>query len=133
MDEIRSLVDDTHALKACKTRERALPMHLLLKAKYLANANFDKYKARIVIGGNLQHRDQDIDTSSFCVRVQFIPMQLGIANLDKLTVRAVDIKTAYLHAIVKSNIQEAGSLLAALVPSHVQPCQSRWFNHTQSS
>ena len=49
VDEIRSLVDDTHALEACRTRERALPMHLLLKAKFLANAEFDKYKARIVI------------------------------------------------------------------------------------
>ena len=76
-------------------------MHLLLKAKYLANAEFDKYKARINIGGNLQHRDQDIDTCSFCVRVQSILMLLGIANLDKLTVRAVDIKTAHLHAAVK--------------------------------
>ena len=92
----RSLVDDD-----CSTRERALPMHLLLKAKYLANADFDKYKARINIGGNLQHRDQDIDTCSFCVRVQSILMLLGIANLDKLTVRAVDIKTAHLHAAVK--------------------------------
>ena len=77
MDEIRSLVDDTHALEACRTRERALPKHLLLKVKYLANAEFDKYKARIVIGGNLQHRDQDIDTSSFCVRVQSILMLLA--------------------------------------------------------
>ena len=58
-------------------------MHLLLKAKYLANAEFDKYKARIAIGGNLQHRDQDIHTSSFCVRVQSTLMLLGKANLDK--------------------------------------------------
>ena len=95
MDEIRSLVYDTHALEACRTRERALPMHPLLKAKYLANADFDKYKARIFIGGRqIQHRDEDSDTSSFCVRVQSILMLLGIANLDKLTVRAVDIKTA---------------------------------------
>ena len=91
MDEIQSFVDDTLALEACRTRERAPPMHLLLKAKYLANAEFDKYKARIVIGRNLQHRDQDIDTSSFCVRVQSILMLLGMANLNKLIVRAVDI------------------------------------------
>lgn len=44
------------------------------------------------------------NTSSFCVRVQSIFMLLGITNLDKLTMRAVDIKAAYIHAIVKSNI-----------------------------
>ena len=104
MDEVRSLINDTHVLEAWRTHERALPMHLLLKAKNLADAEFDKYEARIVGGGNLQHRDQDIDTSSFCVRVQFFLMLNGIANLDKLTVRAVDIKTAYLHATVKSGV-----------------------------
>ena len=31
-------------------------------------------------------------------------MLLVIANLDKLTVSALDIKSAYLHATVKSNI-----------------------------
>ena len=64
MDEIRSLVDDTHKLEACRSRERALPMHLLLKAKYLANAEFDKYRARILIGGNLQHRDHQYSISA---------------------------------------------------------------------
>ena len=75
-------------------------MQIPIKAKYLANADFDKYKTRIVIRGNLQHHYQNIDISSFCVRVQSILMLLDIVNLDKLTVRAVDIKTAYLHANV---------------------------------
>ena len=55
-DAIRTLIDDSHALEASRTHERALPMHLLLKAKH-----FDKYKACIVIGGNLRQRDHDID------------------------------------------------------------------------
>ena len=41
-------------------------------------------------------------------------MLLGIANLDKLTVRAVDIKTAYLHATAKSNVY--GRMNKKLVP-----------------
>ena len=41
-------------------------------------------------------------------------MLLGVANLDKITVRAVDIKTAYLHATVKSNVY--GRMNKKLVP-----------------
>ena len=128
LDEIRSLVTDTSALEPCFTSERQLPMHLLLKAKFLADASFDKYKARIVIGGNLQHRDADIDTSSFCVRVQSILMLLGLAHVDKLKIKAVDIKTAYLHATVESKVY--GRMNKKLVPyllrSH--PHLAKWVN-----
>ena len=41
-------------------------------------------------------------------------MLLGIANLDKLTVRAVDIKTTCLYATVKSNVY--GRISKKLVP-----------------
>ena len=104
MDELRSLIEDTRAVVPCFTSEKQLPMHLLLKHKYNAGQVFEKCKARLVIGGNLQHRDEDIDTSSFCVRVQSILLLLGLAHLDKLKVHAVDIKTAYLHADVKSRV-----------------------------
>ena len=100
-DAIRTLIDDSHALEACRTHERALPMHLLLKVKH-----FDK--ACIVIGGSLRQRDHDIDI------LQSIFMLLGIANLDMLTVRAVDIKTTCLHATVKSNVY--GRISKKLVP-----------------
>ena len=103
-DELRSLVEETRALVPCFTREKQFPMHLLLKHKYNAELVFEKCKARLVIGGNLQHRDEDIDTSSFCVRVQSILLLLGLAYIDKLRVHAVDIKTAYLHADVKSRV-----------------------------
>ena len=73
-----------------------------------------KTKARIVIGGNLQHRGEDLNTSSFCVRVQSILLLLGVAHHQKLSIHAVDIKTAYLHATVESNIY--GRLPKKLVP-----------------
>ncbi len=103
-DELRSLITETKALEPCFTKEKQLPMHLILVHKYDTNSVFVKTKARLVIGGNLQHRDEDIDTSSFCVRVQSILLLLGLAHLEKLQVHAVDIKTAYLHATVKSKV-----------------------------
>ena len=54
-----------------------------------------EFKARIVIGGN----DEDLSTSSFCVRVQSIFPHRGGAHHLKLSIHAVDIKTAYSHAI----------------------------------
>ena len=131
-DELRSLVEDTRALVPCFTREKQLPMHLLLKHKYNAEQVFEKCKARLVIGGNLQHRDEDIDTSSFCVRVQSILLLLGLAHIDKLKVRAVDIKTAYLHADVKSRV--FGRMPKKVVPYLLElfPSMKKFLNNDGS-
>ena len=68
---------DTGALEPCKTSGQQLPLHLILGHKFDAHGKYTKTKARIVIGGNLQHRDEDLNTSSFCVRVQSILLLLG--------------------------------------------------------
>ena len=58
--------------------------------------------------------EEDLNTSSFCVRVQSILLLLGVAHHQKLSIHAVDIKTAYLHATVESNVY--GRLPKKLVP-----------------
>ena len=112
--EISSLITDTGALEPCKTSGQQLPLHLILGHKFDAHGKYTKTKARIVIGGNLQHRDEDLNTSSFCVRVQSILLLLGVPHHQKLTAHAVDIKTAYLHATVDSKVY--GRLPKKLVP-----------------
>ena len=55
-----------------------------------------------------------MDTSSFCTSVQSILLLLGLAKLEKLSVHAVEIKTAYLHADVKSDVH--ARMLKKLIP-----------------
>ena len=52
------------ALEPCFTSDKCLPLHLVLTEKYDAKQTFDKMKARIVIGGNLQEQIEDIEISS---------------------------------------------------------------------
>ena len=104
----------SRALEPSRTSGQQLPLHLILGHKYDAHGKYSKTKARIVIGGNLQHREEDLNTSSFCVRVQSILLLLGVAHHQKLSIHAVDIKTAYLHATVESNVY--GRLPKKLVP-----------------
>ena len=73
-----------------------------------------KTKARVILGGNCQNRDEDMDTSSFCTSVQSILLLLGLAKLEKLFVHAIEIKTAYLHADVKSDVH--ARMLKKLIP-----------------
>ena len=49
---------------------------------------------------NLLHRDEDLGTSFFCVRVKTIPLFLGVANYRELSFHALNMKTANLHATV---------------------------------
>ena len=49
-----------------------------------------------------QEQIEDIETSSYCVRQQTIFLLLGVAAHRNLYVRAIDVKTAYLHAAIKS-------------------------------
>ena len=114
LSEIHSLIADTQAIEPCKSSTQQLPLHLILTHKYDAHGNYVKTKARIVIGGNLQHRDENMNTSSFCVRTQTILMSLGIAQHKKMGIYAVDIKTAYLHANVNSHV--LGRMSKKLVP-----------------
>ena len=101
-DEFASLYIEMKALDPCFTNEHALPLHLVLTEKFDAKQTFDKMKARIVIGGNLQEQIEDIITSSYCVRQQTIFLLLGVAAHRNLYVRAIDVKTAYLHAAIQS-------------------------------
>ena len=89
--EIASLITDTGALEPSRTSGQQLPLHIILGHKYDAQGKYSKTKARIVIGGHLQHREEDLNTSSFCVRVQSILLLLGVAHHQKLSIHAVTV------------------------------------------
>ena len=133
MDEIRSLVDDTHALEACRTRERALPMHLLLKAKYLANAQLTNTKR-----ASLSEEISNIVIRTLTLHLSVCecnPFSCYWHSQPRQAYRTCSGHQDSIFACYRQIqcLQEASSLLVTLVSSYVQPCQSRWFNHFQSS
>ena len=58
-DELASLITDTGSLEPAFTTEKQLPMHLLLQHKTDTGGKNVKTKARVVLGGNCQNRDED--------------------------------------------------------------------------
>jgi hypothetical protein len=90
------------ALVPCFSHSPKMPLHLIISEKFNAKQEFERVKARIVIGGNLQTGIEDIETHSHCIRNETVFLLLSVAAHEQHYVRSVDIKTAYLHAPVAS-------------------------------
>ena len=59
-DAIKNEISDTVALEPCRTTGQQLPVHLILGHKFDAHGKCSKTKAHIVIGGKLQHREEEL-------------------------------------------------------------------------
>jgi hypothetical protein len=77
---------------------RILPCHIVLKAKRKADGEFDKYKARLVAGGNLQDPADTANTASPTARQLSINILLSITCSNHLFLKSFDIKGAFLHS-----------------------------------
>jgi hypothetical protein len=73
--EFSSLYDTMKALVPCFSHSLKMPLHLLISEK-----EFERVKARIVIGGNLQTGIEDIETHSHCIRNETVFLLLSVAT-----------------------------------------------------
>ena len=82
-------------------------------------------KSRLVVGGNLQPRDDEIETSSATVRLQSVFLLLQLSCKLKMKLAAIDIKSAYLHANIRSRdlFGRLAKLLLELRPDWIQYLQ----------
>jgi hypothetical protein len=72
--------------------------HMFLKEKFLADGTFDKLKARLVAGGDMQDRNLYDDVSSPTASITSLLMVAAIAAREKRHVYTLDIGGAYLNA-----------------------------------
>ena len=77
-----------------------LPSSLFLKAKFDGDGIFEKLKARLVAHGNHQILDEvfGMDSSSPTINIAVVNMMVAMAAKQRLVMRAIDIKGAYLNA-----------------------------------
>jgi hypothetical protein len=77
-----------------------IPTHMFMKDKFKADGSFDKYKARLVGGGNFQNRSESLldDVSSPTAALPFVLSVAAIAAYEGRSVVTADIPSAYLNA-----------------------------------
>lgn len=82
-----------------------LPTHVVLNIKRNSERQVDRFKARIVAGGNHQTYGVDyIETYAPVIDFSLVRMFLCLLLSLDLSVAQVDIKTAFLNGILEDNI-----------------------------
>lgn len=88
-----------------KIKKKIIKSFLFLKEKFLSTGIFDKLKARLVAGGNMQDRSEMMyeDISSPTASLSHLMTIASIAARDGRHVKTVDIAGAYLNADISKH------------------------------
>ena len=77
---------------------KIIPSFMFLKEKYLPSGEFEKLKARLVAGGNLQERELYSDISSPTISTNSVFILAALAAKERRYIATCDIGNAYLNA-----------------------------------
>ena len=81
-----------------------IPSQMIVKMKFLPNGQPDKIKARLVAGGHRQTPMADAATYAPTSNYTNVLINLNLASYQRKHLATIDIKGAYLHADLQSNI-----------------------------
>ena len=84
---------------------RVIRSSMFLMEKFLPTGEFEKLKARLVTGGDMQNRDLYEDLSAPTVATASVFTVLPIADTENWSIAAVDIGGALLHANMSDEIK----------------------------
>ena len=107
--ELQQILDKTvwHGVYAAnlsaEQRAAIIRSSMFLKDKYLASGEFDKYKARLVAGGDQQDKSLYDDLSSPTVSTTSVFTIAAIAAAEFRSVLTMDIGGAFLNASMKNS------------------------------
>jgi histone deacetylase 1/2 len=87
-------------------RKSIIRSSMFFKEKYLPSGDFDKLKARLVAGGNMQDKSvySSAETSSPAVSLSSVYMIAAIAAKERRAVATMDVSGAYLNAPMKRDV-----------------------------
>lgn len=88
-----------------KQKKSIIRSSIFLKSKFLADGSFDKLKARLVAGGDMQERIPFEDHSSPTAALASLFMLAAIAAKERRHVVTLDIGMAYLNAEMPENVE----------------------------
>ena len=77
---------------------------MFIKEKFTANGSFEKLKARLVAGGNMQDKTLYDDLSAPTVSTCAVFTLLSIAAAEQRHIAAIDIGGAFLHASMETGV-----------------------------
>jgi hypothetical protein len=110
-----------------RQKTRMVRSFLFLKEKYTSTGEFEKLKARLVAGGNLQDRAEytEAETSSPTVSQSALYMVAAIAGKEKRYVATADVGQAFLKAkldreVIMSLEPRLAAMLAQELPEYEQ-------------
>jgi Reverse transcriptase (RNA-dependent DNA polymerase) len=92
-----------------KQRSAIIRSSMFLKDKYLASGAFERFKARLVAGGNQQDKRLCEDLSSPTVATSSVLAIAAIAAAESRKVIAIDIGGAFLNADMARSTHETES------------------------
>jgi hypothetical protein len=107
-------------------KKKIIRSSMFLKEKYLADGTFDKLKARLVAGGDMQDKTLHGDISSPTVGLSSLFMIAAIAAKERRHVATTDIGGAYLNAFMKEQVYMVIEELLAAILCHLRPEYSKF-------
>ena len=102
-------------------RKSIIRSSIFLKEKFKPNGAFDKLKARLVADGSMQDRNIYESMTSPTVATMSVMCLLAISAMQKRRISTIDIGSAYLNAVLTSDVvmmmdTELASLVVAVWP-----------------
>ena len=99
-DEVDSLDSKCAWVRYDNPKSQPLPSHTILKVKRESDGTIERFKARVVAGGNHQVYGEDLNaTYAPVVSFSLVRMFLYIALCLKLHISQVDVETAFLTGV----------------------------------
>lgn len=95
--------------------KRIIRSSMFLKEKFLANGNFEKLKARLVAGGNMQEKELHDSVASPTISTVAVFILLALAAMSNKHIATIDVGAAYLEVEIGDNDAE-GEVLMYLEP-----------------
>ena len=126
---LEAIAEEMEALKLANTWKlvkappgtRILPSQFVLRIKRNSEGEIERYKARLVVLGNLQRQWQDYaDTYAPVVDFTVVRILLTMACTCNLTLRQIDVKCAFLNGELKETIYM--SLPKDFMPENGEAC-----------
>ena len=95
--------------------KRIIRSSMFLKEKFLANGDFEKLKARLVAGGNMQEKELHDSVASPTISTVAVFILLALAAISNKYIATIDVGAAYLEVEIGDNDVE-GEVLMYLEP-----------------
>ena len=113
-----------------KQLKRIIRSSLFFKMKYDSSGKFEKLKARLVAGGNMQDRSlyDASETSSPTASLSSVYMVAALAAMEGRSVATMDVGGAYLNADMKREVHMSLQPEVADILCRIRPGYERYLN-----